>query len=97
MRQSPKNDDVGQPVYLTGEISVRFYDSPGDEDLRRFTTRYGLRLLRRNELVAQQVVFKPLDTTRSLPELVQEIEREETAKAVWANTLRRFQRLALAS
>jgi hypothetical protein len=97
MRQSPKNDDVGEPVYLTGEISVRFYDSPGDEDLRRFTTRYGLRLLRRNEFVAQQIVFKPLDTTRSLPELVQEIEREETTKAVWANTLRRFERLALAS
>jgi hypothetical protein len=97
MRQSPKNDDVGEPLYMTGEISVRFKSSPGDEDLRRFTTRHGLRLLRRNELVAQQIVFKPLDTARSLPELVQEIEREETTKAAWANTLRRFQRLTLVS
>ena len=95
MRNSPETYDVDEPVHLTGEISVRFNDSPGDEDLRRFTTRYGLRLLRRNEFVAQQMVFKPLDTARSLPELVQEIEREETTKAVWANTLRRFQRLAV--
>jgi len=43
------------------------------------------------------MVFEPLDTTRSLPELVQEIEQEETTKAAWANTLRRYQRLALAS
>ncbi|HYX26120.1 MAG TPA: hypothetical protein VFC23_18355 [Thermoanaerobaculia bacterium] len=94
MEQSPMNDEAGEPVYLTGEISVRFTKFPGDEDLRRFTARYGLRLLRRNEFVREQAVFKPVDASRSVPDLVQEIEREGAAKAVWANTLRRFHRAA---
>ncbi|HSS79452.1 MAG TPA: hypothetical protein VLV54_22215 [Thermoanaerobaculia bacterium] len=94
MRQSPNTDEANEPVYLTGEISVRFTTSPGDEDLRRFTARYGLRLLRRNEFVREQVVFEPVDASRSLYDLVQEIEREGAAKAVWANTLRRFHRAA---
>ncbi|HEV7786858.1 MAG TPA: hypothetical protein VGQ28_16045 [Thermoanaerobaculia bacterium] len=94
MSQSPKNDEAGEPVYLTGEISVRFTTSLEDEDLRRFTARYGLRLLRRNEFVREQAVFKPVDSSRSLPDLVQQIEREGTTKAVWANTLSRFHRAA---
>jgi hypothetical protein len=94
MEQSPRNDEAGEPVYLTGEISVRFTTFPGDEDLRRFTARHGLRLLRRNEFVGEQAVFKPVDASRNLSDLVQQIEREGTAKAVWANTLRRFHRAA---
>jgi hypothetical protein len=94
MNQSPQNDEADETIYLTGEISVRFTTSPGDEDLRRFTARHGLRLLRRNEFVREQAVFKPVDASRSLPDLIQEIEREGAAKAVWANTLRRFHRAA---
>jgi len=94
MKQSSKNDEAGEPVYLTGEISVRFTHSPGDEDLRRFTARFGLRLLRRNEFVREQAVFKPVDASRNVSDLVQEIEREGAAQAVWANTLQRFHRAA---
>ncbi len=94
MNQSPQNDEAGEPVQLTGEISVRFIASPEEEDLRRFSARHGLRLLRRNEFVREQAVFKPIDASRNLPDLVHEIEREGAAKAVWANTLHRFHRAA---
>lgn len=100
MKQFPSDqpffvDDEGEPHYLTGEISVRFRAVPGDEDLHRFAAEHSLRLLRRNEFVPQQVVFKPLDASRSyLPDLVESIKREGLAKAVWANTLSRYQRVA---
>ena len=89
-------DEAGEPHYPTGEISVRFKAAPDDEGLRRFAADHGLRLLRRNQFVREQVVFKPLDSSSYLPDLVQAIEREGVAKAVWANTLSHYQR-ALAS
>jgi len=89
-------DEEGEPHYPTGEISVRFKDALGDDELRRFAARHELRLLRRNEFVPQQAVFEPLDGSGSyLPEIVQEIGRQGAAKAVWANTLSLYQRAAL--
>jgi hypothetical protein len=92
MRQSPISDDL---QYLTGEISVRFMAVLDDDGLRRFAAEHRLRLLRRNEFVPQQAVFQPLDGPVShLPEIVRKIEGQGAAKAVWANTLSRYQRLA---
>ncbi|MEO6196339.1 MAG: hypothetical protein ABIS20_25240 [Thermoanaerobaculia bacterium] len=89
-------DEEGEPHYPTGEISIRFKDALGDAELRRFAARHDLRLLRRNELAPQQAVFQPLDGSGSyLPEIVQRIERQGAAKAVWANTLSCYQRVAL--
>lgn len=86
-------DEAGEPHYPTGEISVRFKAAPDEEALNRFAADHSLRLLRRNELVREQAVFKPLDTAGSyLPDLVRSIEGEGIAKAVWANTLSRYRR-----
>jgi hypothetical protein len=83
-------------MYLTGEISVRFHGAPSDAELAGFATEHGLRLLRRNELAPQQAVFQPLGTSLSdqsdLRSVVQRIEREGAARAVWANTLSAPQR-----
>jgi hypothetical protein len=88
-------DEEGEAHYPTGEISIRFGEPLGDDELRRFASRHKLRLLRRNEFVPQQAVFQPLDDPAGyLPEIVKKIERQGAAKAVWANTLSRYQRLA---
>jgi hypothetical protein len=72
-------------MQLTGEVSVRFHGAPSDAELAGFAAEHGLRLLRRNELVPQQAVFAPLGS--DLRSVVQRIEREGAARAVWANTL----------
>lgn len=69
----------------TGEVSVRFHTSPSDAELSGFAAEHGLRLLRRNEFVPQQVVFQPLGS--DVRSVIQRIEREGAARAVWANTL----------
>jgi hypothetical protein len=89
-------DEGGDPHYPTGEISVRFKEAPGEEELRRFAARHDLRLVRRNEFVPQQAVFQPLDGSGSyLPELVEKLEGEEGTQAAWANTLSQYQRAAV--
>jgi hypothetical protein len=90
-------DEEGGPHYPTGEVSVRFWEAPEDEELRRFAARHDLRLVRRNEFVPQQAVFQPLDSSGSyLPELVEKLEGEEGTRAAWANTLSQYQRAAVA-
>ncbi|HEY0514028.1 MAG TPA: hypothetical protein VGH73_19120 [Thermoanaerobaculia bacterium] len=86
-------DQEGEPHYPTGEISVRFAEALGDQELQRFAAEHGLRLLRRNEFVSQQAVFQPLDASGGyLPEIVERLEREEGIRAAWANTLSRYRR-----
>ncbi len=77
----------------TGEITVRFRETPDEKQLQRFASGYGLRLLRRNEFVPQQVVFQPSDRL-DLPALVRTIEGDGSTKAVWLNTLSHYTRAA---
>jgi hypothetical protein len=86
-------DELGEPHFPTGEISVRFHEVPPDDRLQEFAAEHGLRLRDRNEYVPQQAVFRPVDSSASyLPKLVQELADTKDTKAVWANTLTRFQR-----
>jgi hypothetical protein len=78
-------------VVPTGEITVRFRDVPDDRQLQHFASGYGLRLLRRNDFVPQQAVFRPADRT-DLSSLVRTIEGDGSTKAVWLNTLSRYTR-----
>jgi len=88
-------DEAGEPHYPTGEISIRFVEPPGDEDLRRLAAEHGLQLIRRNEFVPQQAVFQPLDASAGyLPEIVERLEKEKGIRTAWANTLSRYQRAA---
>jgi hypothetical protein len=80
-------------MLLTGEISVRFHGAPSDAELAGFAAKHGLRLLRRNALAPQQAVFQPVGPARGdLRSVMQRIEREGAARAVWANTLSAPQR-----
>jgi hypothetical protein len=88
-------DEEGGPHYPTGEVSVRFLEAPGEEELKRFAARHDLRLVRRNEFVPQQAVFQPLDGSGSyLPDLVERLEREAGTRTAWANTLSQYRRAA---
>lgn len=86
-------DEMGHPHFPTGEISIRFHEAPPDERLQEFAVEHGLRLRDRNEFVPQQAVFRPADPSASyLPKLVEDLAGTKDTKAVWANTLTRFQR-----
>lgn len=86
-------DEMGHPHFPTGEISIRFHEAPADERLQEFAVEHGLRLRDRNEFVPQQAVFRAADPSASyLPKLVQDLAAQDDTKAVWANTLTRFQR-----
>ena len=85
-------DELGEPHFPTGEISVRFREIPPDDRLQEFAAEHGLRLRDRNEYVPQQAVFRPADPASYLPKLVQELAETKDTKAVWANTLTRFRR-----
>lgn len=78
-------------IATTGEITVRFRETPDEKQLQRFASGYGLHLLRRNEFVPQQAVFQPSDRS-DLPALVRTIEGDGSTKAVWLNTLSRYTR-----
>lgn len=81
-------------VVPTGEITVRFRETPDEQQLQRFASGYRLRLLRRNEFMPQQAVFQPVDRSNrsDLPALVRTIEADGSTKAVWLNTLSRYER-----
>lgn len=86
-------DPNGTVSYPTGELSVRFTEPPSDEQLERFASEHGLLPGRRNELVAEQAVFRPADPKATyLPAKVQEIDQRTDVSAVWPNTLSRYQR-----
>src|SRR5689334_7638977 len=50
-------DERDYPHYPTGEITVRFNEALSDAQLAEFATAHKLRLLRRNEFVAEQAIF----------------------------------------
>jgi hypothetical protein len=86
-------DELGEHHFPTGEISVRFHQSLAEKELSRFAKDHGLRLRSRNQFIPQQAIFHPVDVSRSyIPELVEKIAEDKDIKAVWANTLTRFQR-----
>ncbi len=81
------------PHYPTGEVTVRFEVAPTDADLRSFCAEQRLRLLRRNEFAAQQVVCEPVAAASEfLPDLVARLSTQPGVRSAWANTLSRYRR-----
>lgn len=81
------------PHYPTGEVTLRFESTPSDADLGRFCGQQQLRLLRRNEFVAQQVVCAPVAAADEfLPELVRRLADLPGVRAAWANTQSSYRR-----
>ena len=88
-------DEAKRPQYATGTVTVRFQEAPSDAELAEWEHKRGLRVKARNKYVPNQITFQPLDHTRFLPELLEEIKASaESVTAVWADTLSRYQRAA---
>lgn len=90
-------DDSGNEQLPTGEISVRFKTQPTDAALAKFAASHDLKLLARNEYVAQQAVFAPIHPEEQyLPEVIQSVMSAKTVELAWANTLGQYKRLTRA-
>ncbi|MDQ3798290.1 MAG: hypothetical protein M3384_02470 [Acidobacteriota bacterium] len=87
-------DETGESHYPTGEVTVRFYETPTDEEIEKFAAEHNLRLRNRNRYMSQQVVFDvPAAGKCYLPRLVEEIARLDKVKNAWANTLSYYKRI----
>jgi hypothetical protein len=88
-------DETGELHYPTGEVTVRFYQPPTEEELQQLAAKYHLRLRNRNRFMPQQVVFNLADGNQCyLPILVEEIAGQDKVKTAWANTLSRYKRIS---
>ena len=84
-------DETGEPHFPTGEVTVRFKESPSDAFLAGFAKRHGLKVRSRNAYVPAQVAFQV--TKRSyLPELIESLAPVENVVSAWANTKSRYRR-----
>jgi hypothetical protein len=80
-------DDGSVPSYPTGDVTVRFQKPLSDGDLEAFAASNDLVLKSRNEFVKEQASFRPRDRRGTyLPDLVEQLERDEGVGAVWLNT-----------
>jgi hypothetical protein len=86
-------DETGELHYPTGEVTVRFYQTPTEEEVQQLAAKYHLRLRNRNRFMPQQVIFNLADQCY-LPKLVEEIARQDKVKTAWANTLSRYKRIS---
>ena len=80
-------DDGSVPSYPTGDVTVRFQKPISDTDLEAFAASNGLELKGRNEFVAEQASFRPQDRRGTyLPDLVEQLEADDSVGAAWLNT-----------
>lgn len=87
-------DASGRPSYPTGAVTVRFAGDPAEADLITFAETYGMRPVRRNEYVPEQVVFAPeFPRETYLPELIDRVSGDERVKAAWPVTVSRYERV----
>ena len=87
-------DEAGGRSYPTGAVTVRFAKDTPEADVMDFAQTYGMRAVRRNEYVPEQVVFEP-DAPREmyLPELVDRVSGDERVKAAWPVTVSSYERV----
>lgn len=87
-------DDRGTTSYPTGEITVRFEQTPSDDELSQYERQCGLHVKARNQYIKSQVTFEQTEHERRyLPEVLETIQR--TAKhirAVWPDTISEYSR-----
>jgi len=80
-------DESSIPHYPTGDVTVRFRGAVPDEEVQRFAESNGLELRARNEFVPEQASFHPRDPRGTyLPELVEQLQREDAVETAWLNT-----------
>ena len=75
----------------TGEITVRFDAPPSDAQLQQFAAAHDLVVQRRNEFVAEQVVFSPR-LSADLADIIDEVVRVPGVTRAWPNTRSEYRR-----
>ena len=86
-------DGDGAPHYPTGEIAVRFEQTPSDADVKAFADAHRLKLVRANELAPKQFVFAAIaPAAEFLPDLVARLAAQTGVRSAWANTLSVYRR-----
>jgi hypothetical protein len=91
---SPIVVDEGEVQHFpTGDVTVRFHSPLSDADLDQFARSNGLELKSRNEFVKEQASFRPTDLRGTyLPDLVEQLEREDAVGTAWLNTRTAYKR-----
>jgi hypothetical protein len=86
-------DSDGAPHYPTGDITVRFEQTPSAGDVKAFGDAHGLKLARANELAPKQFVYAPVaPAAEFLPDLVARLASQPGVRSAWANTLSVYRR-----
>jgi hypothetical protein len=87
-------DEQGEELFPTGEVSVRFRETPSEAALAAFARRHGLVLRRRNEFVPSQAVFVPANPRQTyLPAVRERVVAAPDVTEAWANTVSRYRRV----
>ncbi len=79
-------DDRGGAAYPTGRIQVRFDKPPSDQRCLAFAESHELKFLSRNKYQSAQCLFKPLDVSAYLPDVVEDLASAEGVRRVWEVT-----------
>jgi hypothetical protein len=88
-------DEQGNDRLPTGKIEVRFKEPPSPEQLEAFASEHGLALERRNKFVPAQAEFRVAGAKRPfLPDLLDELDKADTVRQSWLDTLSRYERAA---
>ena len=85
--------ESGDQQYPTGQIVIRFHETPTDAHLKKFAKAHELSLLKRNDYVPQQATFQLNEAgVQYLPDLVRKLAQAKNVKSVWPDTLAYFKR-----
>ena len=84
-------DERDHESYPTGELVVRFVEPPSDAELQRVEEAEQVRVMRRNQYVASQVVVAPAEPDGLyLPDLCARLERRHDVASAWLGTKSRY-------
>lgn len=87
------DDTEGNEFYPTGTLHARFNSVPTDRELQRFCSEHGLELVSRNEFQPAQAAFRVRDPSAVfLPDLVEQLNREDTVKRAWEEAQTHYHR-----
>lgn len=86
-------DHGGRLSYATGLVTVRFTETPTDDELKKFARRWGLRLKARNRYIPGQATFDKTagKLNHYLPDIIDSIKRNaKQVRAVWPDTISQY-------
>jgi hypothetical protein len=84
---------TGDESFPTGEVTVRFAETPQPDGLDSFIEQHGLELRRRNEFTPEQIVVAPKAPAGAwLPDVVDRLNDDDAVAQAWPNTLSRYRR-----